>query len=258
MIGHGWRWSAGALALAGLAGCHSPPPVENYSASQRSAAAAVNLQLGIGYLKQGNLGLAQTKLERAEAEDSHSADIHAALGLLDERLGKSKEADKEYRTALEIAPRDPSMLNNYAVYLCSHGRADEGVRKFEEAASNPLYRSPWAAYSNAGVCLRQAHREEAAAQYFVRALRSNPAYAEATFQASDQDFALGKLGVARARIDFFLNSNPATADLLLLGWRIAQAEKDGAAAARYAQRLNKEFPGSEQSRLIAASQSNTG
>ena len=120
------------------------------------------------------------------------------------------------------------MLNNYAVYLCSHGRAPEGVHNFELAAANPLYRSPWAAYTNAGVCQRQAHHESEAAQLFARALQSNPAYAEAVFQASDLDLTQQKYAVARLRVDFFLTNNPATPDLLLLGWRIAQAQADAA------------------------------
>jgi type IV pilus assembly protein PilF len=255
-------------AVAALAACHRAPtvnvPQQRFVApqpteTQRQGAAQANLQLGLGYLQEGNLALAKSKLERANDEDSHNADIHAALGLLDERLGKDKEADKEYRTALSMAPQDPSMLNNYAVYLCSHGRAVEGVRNFEAAATNPLYRSPWAAFTNAGVCQRQAHHDNEAADLFARAIRSNPAYAEAVFQASDLELAQQKYGTARLRLEFFLSNNPATPDLLLLGWRIAQAQNDPAAAARYAQRLAKEFPGSEQSHSVAAaSQVNPG
>jgi type IV pilus assembly protein PilF len=245
-----------ALVLAVLAACQSTRTVPQYSESQRDKAASVNLQLGVGYLQQGNLALAKTKLERAEIEDPHNADIHSTLGLLDERLGKDKEADKEYRTALSLKPQDPDLLNSYAVYLCSHDRAVEGVHNFEQAAANPLYRSPWVAYTNAGVCLRQAHHENDAAQMLVRAQRSNPAYAAAVYEASDLDFAQQKYAAARLRLDFFLNNNPATPDLLLLGWRIAQAQNDAPSAARYAQRLAKEFPGSEQSHSLSAGQAN--
>jgi type IV pilus assembly protein PilF len=246
-------------ALAGLCGCQSNSGnMPKYTESQRSKAAQANLQLGLGYLQQGNLGLAKTKLERANTEDPHNAEVHAALGLLDERLGKDKEADREYREALSMSPGDPSMLNNYAVYLCSHGRPVEGVHNFELAAANPLYRSPWAAYTNAGVCQRQAHHENEAAQLFVRALQSNPSYAEAVYQSSDLDMTQQKYGAARLRIDFYFTNNSATPDLLLLAWRIAQAQNDAEGAARYAQRLAKEFPGSAQSRSIASAQANPG
>jgi type IV pilus assembly protein PilF len=247
---------AGLSACAGtgadLAGGSGGPPTKS------EAAARINLQLGVGYLQEGNLAIAKEKLERARSQDPHNPEIHGAMALLDQRLGKDKEADKEFRTALELAPHDPAMLNNYAVFLCSHERADEGVRYFEQAATNPLYRTPWAAFTNAGVCLRAAHRDVEAAQRFARALQSNPAYSEAVYQASDLDFQQQKLADARFRIDVFLLTNPATPDLLMLAYRIAQVQKDVVAQQRYGGRLSQEFPNSDQAHALAASKINPG
>jgi type IV pilus assembly protein PilF len=226
--------------------------------SRIQAAAKINMQLGLGYLQEGNLPIAKEKLERARSMDPHNPEIHGAMALLDERLGKDKDADKEFRTALELDSHDPAMLNNYAVFLCSHERADEGVRYFEQAASNPLYPTPWAAYTNAGVCMRAVHRDAEAAQRFARALRANPAYSEAVYQASDLDFQQHKLPDARFRIDVFLLTNPSTPDLLLLAYRIAQAQNDAVAQQRYAARLAQEFPNSDQARALAASKINPG
>jgi type IV pilus assembly protein PilF len=226
--------------------------------SRIQAAAKINMQLGLGYLREGNLPISKEKLERARSQDPHNPEIHGAMALLDERLGKDKEADKEYRTALDLDSHDPAMLNNYAVFLCSHGRADEGVRYFEEAATNPLYPTPWAAYTNAGVCMRGVHRDADAAQRFARALRANPAYSEAVYQASDLDFQQQKLADARFRIDVFLLTNPSTPDLLLLAYRIAQAQNDAGAQQRYGARLGQEFPDSDQAHALAASKLNPG
>ena len=266
------------LSCTALWGCHSTPSVNSavgsnantssgsttQSASrsptqaQREAAARVNVQLGLGYLQQGNLPIAKEKLDRARMEDPDLPEIHGAMALLDARLGKDKEADKEFREALRAMPHDPATLNNYAVFLCSHGRPDEGVRNFEQAAANPLYPTPWAAYTNAGVCLRAAHRDSEAAVKFDRALRSNPAYSEAVFQASALDLGLQKYADARLRIDIFLLRNPPTPDLLLLAWRIAQAQNDTAAQQKYAARLAQEFPDSEQSHALASARVNPG
>ena len=250
----GARTSAAAL-LTLLAACASVP---HHSESANDEAAGYNVQLGLGYLQKGDLAVAKEKLERARRQDPHNPEIHGAMALLDQRLGKDKEADKEFRTALELDSRDPAMLNNYAVFLCSHERADEGVRYFEQAATNPLYRTPWAAYTNAGVCMRAAHRDVDAAQRFARALQSNPAYSEAVYQASDLDFQQQKLADARFRIDVFLLTNPATPDLLLLAYRIAQVQKDAIAQQRYGIRLSQEFPNSDQAHALAASKINPG
>ena len=265
------------FAVSGLAfaGCHGTPTVNpatgtdaknsnnmpNHSGptqSQRAAAARANMTLGLGYLQEGNLPIAKEKLDKARSEDPSLPEIHGAMALLDERLGKDKEADKEFREALKIDPHDPSMLNNYAVFLCSHGKPDEGVRYFEQAATNPLYVSPWAAFTNAGVCLRAAHRDAEARARFDRALQSNPAYSEAVYQSADLDLQQQKYKDARFRIDLFLLRNPSTADLLLLGWRIAQAQEDAAGQQKYATRLAQEFPNSEQSRALSAPRPDSG
>ncbi|MFI4868342.1 MAG: type IV pilus biogenesis/stability protein PilW [Steroidobacterales bacterium] len=251
-----------ALLCAALSACASTGGDSSGATggptTKSQAAARINLQLGVGYLQEGNLPIAKEKLERARSQDPHNPEIHGAMALLDQRLGKDKEADKEFRTALEMAPHDPAMLNNYAVYLCSHQRPDEGVRYFEQAATNPLYRTPWAAFTNAGVCLRAAHRDAEAAQRFVRALQSNPAYSEAVYQASDLDFQQQKFADARFRIDVFLLTNPATPDLLMLAYRIAQVQKDAVAQQRYGGRLSQEFPNSDQAHALAASKINPG
>lgn len=262
------RWasliSLATLAAMALPGCGSAPTVR---ASQTSAppevnnqdAAAINMQLGLDYLQKNELGLAQTKLTRALKEDSHSANVHGALGLLDERLGDAKGADREYRRALALSQHAPLWLNDYAIYLCSHGRQAEGVRYFEEAAANPLYATPWEAYTNAGVCLRGEHQNAAAMQRFTRALQLNPAFAEGVFEAASLEYAEQYQVEARTRIDTFLMNNRPTAALLLLGWQIARAQGDAVGQQRYALLLARDFPGSPQAQALElASRSGSG
>jgi Tfp pilus assembly protein PilF len=56
----------------------------------------------------------------------------------------------------------------------------------------------------------------------------------------------------------FLLTNPATPDLLLLAYRIAQSQQDGISQQRYGARLTQEFPSSDQARALAASKINPG
>lgn len=216
-----------------------------------AAAGSANLQLGAAYLQQGNLPIAKEKLEKAEKQAPRDPAVHGMLGLLYHRLGEDKQAEKEHRTALELAPGDPEQLNNYAVFLCDVGRADEGVSRFEEAARNPLYRTPWAAYTNAGVCLRGAKRDAEAMPLFVRALQVNPGYAEALVQLADLDLSQHHAADAYRRVTEYLKSNPTSAELLLLGWRAARELKDPAGAAQMAWRMQSDFPDSEQAHTLA-------
>jgi type IV pilus assembly protein PilF len=234
-----------ALTLAGCASVPSEQP-----SRPRDNAANINLQLGIEYLKQGNLPVAKEKLERAEKQNPRDPHVHSALALLYERLNRPHDVDEHYRTAVRLAPENPEIINNYAVYLCKNGRTDEGVKRFSEAARNPLYATPAAAYTNAGVCLRNAKRLDDAETNFRLALKSRPNFAEASYQLGELNLERGRPADARAQIDAYLAAFRATPDLLLLGVRASQAQGDRVGAEGYARRLRAEFPGSQQTRSL--------
>ncbi len=264
MSKHGNRFSARSLraqllcsaaAAAVLAACGGHPGQKTDKAHE---AAIYNVQLGVAYMNQGDLERAKEKLDRALAQDSDSADVHSARAQLFARLGEKDKADSEYRSALRLAPHDPRMVNNYAVYLCQNGRADEGVKRFLEAARNPMYPTPEAAYTNAGVCLRAVKRDEEARLNFGRALQLKPNFAEAQFQLANLQFDHGELAPARSSIDGFIGTYNATADLLLLGVRVARAQGDRVAAQRYARKLQLDFPDTDQARALAALDRNAG
>ena len=241
-----------ALTLLLLAACATAHP------NKIRDAAAYNVQLGIAYLHQGDIALAKDKLDRALAEAPNSADVHSARAMLFARMHDPDKADAEFRTSLRLAPHDPEVVNNYAVYLCQNGHTNEGVRRFEEAAHNALYRTPEAAYTNAGVCLRAAKRDAEARGNFGRALQIRPNFAEAAYQLTELEFQHGELAPARAGIDAFIGRYDATADLLLLGVRVARAQGDKIGAQRYARRLQVDFPGTDQARALAELDRNPG
>lgn len=252
------RFALGAaLLLLPLAGC-TGGPAERPESTRAETAAAYNLQLGVAYLKQDKLALAREKLDRAVKQNPRDPQIHNARALLAEKLNEPEDADRYYRSALRIAPDEPDISNNYAVFLCRTGRIDEGVKRFVTVARNKLYRAPEAAWTNAGVCLRTAKRPDEAAEQFARALAVRPNHAEAMYQLADLDLERGMLAEARSGLDRFLDTYRPTPDLLLLGVRIARAQNDRMAEERYARRLRVEFPDSDQLRELPARRRNPG
>ena len=228
------------------------------SDKKRNDASNYNMQLGMAYLNQGDLGLAKEKLDRALAENPSDPNVHSAMAMLQDRLGHPDQADKEFKAALSLGPRSPDVLNNYAVYLCRTGRVDEGVKSFEEAAHNALYRTPEAAYTNAGVCLRGAKRDTQAAMSFQRALQVRPNFAEAAYQLADLDFTRGEVQEARETVDRFMASFEPTPELLLLGVRISRKQGDRLAEEKFARKLRLDFPASDQARGLAELSHNPG
>lgn len=245
----------GALVVVvGLPGCASHKEAEKKSAD----ASTYNTQLGISYLRQGDINLAKDKLDRALKENPDNPEVHSARAMLFDRMNEPAQADAEFKTALRLAPNDPDVSNNYAVYLCQTGRATEGVKRFEVVAHNALYRTPWVAYTNAGVCLRTAKRNPEAVKNFRQALSIHPNFAEAAYQLGDLMLQEGNLTDARAMVDSYLNAFDETPDLLLLGVRVARAQNDRVAFALYSRKLRLDFPSSAQAKALADLEHNPG
>lgn len=256
-----------AVSLASLTGCagnggRAGAQLEGDTQTRAEKAGEANKQLGVAYLKNGNLALAKEKLERAERYNPRDPEVHSVLAVLYARLGIPKEVDAHYKTAIRLAPNDPEISNNYAVYLCRNGRHDEGVKRFLEAAQNPLYRTPELAWTNAGVCLRSAKKFDESAASFTRALQIRPNNAEAVFQFADLEMERGNLPKARELVDKYLGTYDATADLLFTAARLARAQGDRVAEDKYTRRLRVEFPNSQQLRTLnestTATQRNPG
>jgi type IV pilus assembly protein PilF len=237
-----------------LAGCASQKRAEK----KKEDASTYNTQLGIAYLRQGDIPLAKEKLDRALKENPDNPEVHGARAMLFDRMNDPKQADSEFQTALHLAPNDPNVSNNYAVYLCQIGRTDDGVRRFEVVARNALYRTPWVAYTNAGVCLRGAKRNADAAKNFRQALSLRPNFSEAAYQLADLYFTDGNLTDARAAVDTYLGAFEETPDLLLLGVRIARAQNDRVATVLYSRKLRLDFPSSAQAKALADLEHNPG
>jgi Tfp pilus assembly protein PilF len=91
------------VALLALLGCvtsdgHKPIKQED----PKVAAAKINIQLGTTYLQQGNFVLAREKLERSLKQNPKDPDVHTSLGLLYDRTGDAKLADKHFRTIQDL------------------------------------------------------------------------------------------------------------------------------------------------------------
>jgi type IV pilus assembly protein PilF len=251
----------GILALLAV-GCASKPKVTGsgtsssnnaiaeQSSSKTQQAASLNLQLGVDYMQIGNLQVAEQKLLKAQEENPRDPQVHSALALLYVRIGNDTKANAQYKEALRLAPSDPVVLNFYGVYLCGKGRTDEGVKYLTQAAQNQLYQTPWAAYTNAGLCLHDAKRIPESEQYFLRAVSIKPNFEQAVVQLGLVEIELQHPADAARLVREYLAIGQASADVLLVGWRAAQQLDDQEATARYAKRLQSEFPTSEQARAV--------
>src|SRR6476661_9730845 len=135
--------------IAALITCALMSPVvpASEASKTRDQAALINTQLGITYMRQGNLLAAREKIEKALDQNPHTAQTQQAAGFLYDRLGDDKKAKSHFEQAVKLGQDDPEVINNAAVYFCRKGERKLGEKYFLQAASSALYNTPAVAYT---------------------------------------------------------------------------------------------------------------
>lgn len=225
-----------------------PPPEES-----PGEAAEFNVQLGANYLAQGRLELAKDKIEKALEQDDSLAVAHTYAGLLYDRLNETDKASFHYRRALKLAPNDPVALNLYGVFVCRQGDPAGAEQYFVKATLDPLYGTPEAAFTNAGVCLMRDEQDERAERYFRRALESNPRFADALWEMARLSHSRDLPLQARAFFQRYAEVSEMSSESLWLGLRIERELGNQERASRYADRLLADYPDSVEARELLQS-----
>ncbi len=240
------RLLAVVLLAALMAGCAS----SGGNRGNKQEASRINTQLGIDYARNGQLQLAEEKLQRALEQDSSNALTHAALAFVYQQRGETDAAERSYRRSLSLNPDDSQVRNNFGAFLCGRGKNAEGEGYFLQAVRDRRYATPEVAWTNAGVCFRAKDREKAEG-YLREALRINPAFPDALAQmivlsGEKQDYLRARAFVQR----YEQTGAPASPQVL---WQAAQTEAalgDLETARRYQIRLKREFPDSGEAAMM--------
>ncbi|MDE2234594.1 MAG: type IV pilus biogenesis/stability protein PilW [Gammaproteobacteria bacterium] len=245
-----------AVLVLGACVSTSSTPQNQISMNQASQD---NVALGVAYLQQGRRDLAMQKLQLALQQNPDNANAYSALGLLYSNIGDNKRADENYREALDKAPTDPQIQNNYAVFLCRQGKPKQSEKYFVEAAQNPMYPTPEAAYANAGVCANLIPDEAAAEQFFNKSLAINPNYPQSLYEMARLSYQHKRYQDALTYIRRFESASPTPRpEVLLLGVRTENALGDRRGAEGYAKKLRILFPNSPQTQQLDQSDNNAG
>lgn len=233
-----------ALILA-LAACTS-----SRQGIDSEKAAAINVDLGSGYLAQGNLEMAKIKFEKALQQNPRLSAAHSGYALLMSRLGEMSKAQKHFKKALQLDPRDSGTLNNYGTFLCSQNKFKEAEKQFMAALKDPLYKTPEFAYTNAGRCGLKNKDLAQAEAYFGKALQANPQFPDALFEMANLQYTQRKYGQANGYLQKFERYGTHTPASLWLAVRVARALGQRNAEASYSLLLKNKFPDSEEAALV--------
>lgn len=253
-----------AILVLALGGCVSQPTSESGPRSNEpsttgldspeTSRARIHTQLAAGYYEIGNQGVALEEIKEALRADINYGPAYNVAGLIYGQLKEDRLAEQNFLRALSINPGDADTHNNYGRFLCDRGRAEQGVKHFLSAVSNPLYPAPERSYVNAGICARRTGNSAAAEEYFQAALKSRPNQQQALYQLADMAYARADLAAAKGYLGRLAQAGVTTAEVLWLGARVERKLGDRNAEASYALQLRNRFPNSAEARALSAGQ----
>jgi len=245
---------ASAVCLFLMAGCVSSTtgsitePVRD-----DDDAANLNYQLGARYYQQESYELARDRLILATEIDPKMAVAHTTLALTYEALENTRLATASYERALRAAPKDFSVQNAYAVFMCRQKDYEQAGKFFDKAGSHPENDDSEVTLTNAGLCFMQKPDFVAAEQYFRLALERKTNYGEALLQLCFLKFQNKDYMSARAFLQRFMSSNIPNASILYLASRIEDLLDNDRGRTEFEDQLIREFPTSPEARKVLGS-----
>jgi type IV pilus assembly protein PilF len=248
-------------SLLSLTGCVTETIGKTTPKAIPDEAADINLQLGVGYLRQNDLQSARIKLEKAVELNPDLVMAQTVLGLVYERLGDMEGAERHYRRAVSLAPNDPDALNSLAVFLC-HGddEREEAMEIFRRALAVSLsqtFSNKAMVNTNAGVCVKSTDLVQAE-KYLRAALETDPDFPDALLQLADVAYKRGNFLQSRAFLQRYMAAVESTAPVLWLAMQVETAMGDVAAADEISRRLLLEFPESVEAQSLMEQKRNAG
>jgi type IV pilus assembly protein PilF len=218
--------------------------------SKRTGAGDVYLRLAVAYMQQGHLDDALINSKKSVALDPNSGESHNVLAIIYNRLGENTLAEKHFRRAKSLQPKNSYTLNAYGSFLCGQKKYKEADVQFKAALKNPLYKTPEVALTNAGICARQHKDLDLAEAYLRRALQHNKNFSVALLQMAKVSYETGD---AEAASDFLRRHHKVTKsspESLWLGIQIGEKLGDRDAVASYSMQLKGRFPDSTEVKLL--------
>ena len=216
-------------------------------------AALINVELGLGYLADGQVARAKPKFLHALKIAPKIPETHSAMAYFMERVGDYQLAEKEYKKAVSLSKQKGPEYNNYATFLCRRGRLKEADQIFTYALEDKEYASSADVYENAGLCALKDSNNEKASEYLATAVRRDPNRRTAILELIDLDLKQGKIDEAKNLLKRYKAVAEPSARSLWLGIQVSKVTKDEVELRRQATLLKNLFQDSPEYQMYLKS-----
>ncbi len=215
----------------------------------REKAASTRLTLGLRYLAQGDYEKAKFNLDKAIAHYPESENVQRGLAWYYEQVNEIALAKKFYRHALKINNKNPSLLNQYGVFLCRQGQIEESLKMFDASVKIITNKDVSSTYENAATCNLMAGNSELAEVLYRKALNHNPEQRDSLLGMASMEYKKGRYERSRSYLNRFEKVSQHNSRSLWIAIKTASRLHDMNSVASYAIKLEQRFPDSQETEL---------
>jgi type IV pilus assembly protein PilF len=238
----GWLLITGLVTVTGCV----TEGVTSHQPADRTKQLQTLVDLGVGYLQNGEYARAKEHLNKALELDSRSALAHNTLALVFQAEQEFVAAEEHFRAAIKNDPKFTRSHNNYGAFLFDRKRYDEAIQHLKIASEDRYYAGRAAVFENLGVCYARQGDAKDAEDSFVRSVALNPSQARALIELSEIRFGQQRFVESRELYQRFLALSQHSSRSLLLCVRLARVFDNSNDAASCAIALRNIFPSSEE------------
>jgi type IV pilus assembly protein PilF len=232
----------------------NPQGKDSDALESTNSRARVHTELAAQYYSRRQYSVALQELREALQADNSYAPAYNMLGLLHGALLEDREAEENYRHAIDLAPQYSEAHNNFGYFLCERRRYNDALSQFELAWKNPLYATPEKALANAGQCALRMGNLDEAERFSNRALVRAPNQPQALVTLSEIQFRRGNIAVARSLLSQADGQDGLDAAGLWLGVRVERKAGNREAEAEYGAQLRRRYPESQETAWLLSGQ----
>ncbi|XOV90220.1 MAG: type IV pilus biogenesis/stability protein PilW [Pseudomonadota bacterium] len=242
IIGRSWLLLGLGLLLQGCV-TESTGPAR---AADPQKQIATLVELGTGYLRNGEYGRAKEHLLTALELDPRSPTAHNTLALVFQLEQEYDVAEEHFKIAIRNKPDFTRARNNYAAFLFDRGRFSDAIEQLQLAAEDRFYAGRPTVFENLGVAYLRTDDPVAAEQAFQRSIALNPEQARALVELANIRFEQRRYVESRELYYRYEAISSQTARGLWLCVRLARVFDDSNREASCALALRNIFPTSAE------------
>ena len=144
-----------------------------------------HVDLGIGYISNGEYARAKDNLTKALAIDPNSAQAHNAFGTLFQLEGEDSLAEQHFQHAIDVDPNFSRARNNYGAFLYAKGRYQDAVDQLKVAGDDRLYQRRAQVFENLGISYLKLDQTADAETALIKSIQLNPSQRRALLELSE-------------------------------------------------------------------------